>query len=69
MAAPDFTNARWQKSTRSNGKQDCVEVAWNGPEVGTRDSKMGDHAPIAAYSRVAWASFLAVVKQGNADLH
>lgn len=68
MSASSFDNAVWRKSSRSNGNGNCVEVAWSDHLVGARDSKQGADGPIAVYSRGAWASFLDVVKRGDAEL-
>jgi hypothetical protein len=39
MPAPDWTNARWRKSSHSSDSNICVEIALAGPVVGLRDSK------------------------------
>jgi hypothetical protein len=68
MSAPDFTGACWRKSSRSNGEANCVEIAWSGPAVGARDSKLGEGSPILAFSQPAWASFVTTVKSGESEL-
>ncbi len=65
MPAPDFTSARWRKSTRSNGAQACVEVASARGTAGVRDSKRGDRGPVLAFSRDQWVSFVAALKTGR----
>ncbi|MGH3872775.1 MAG: DUF397 domain-containing protein [Pseudonocardiaceae bacterium] len=39
MPAPDRSDARWHKSSRSTDKANCVEVAVTGGAVAVRDSK------------------------------
>ncbi|MER8014340.1 DUF397 domain-containing protein [Streptomyces griseoluteus] len=59
MREYDLTNARWQKSSYSNGEGgDCVEVADGVPgAVPVRDSKVED-SPVLLLGASAWASFL-----------
>ena len=54
MPAPDFTSARWRKSTRSNAANACVEVASAQDMVGVRDTKEQGRGPILAFSRDHW---------------
>jgi Domain of unknown function (DUF397) len=50
----------WHKSSYSNGAQNgCVEVGTAPGLVGVQDSKLGEASPILAFSRRAWAAFLA----------
>ena len=66
MSAPDFTSSRWRKSSRSNGAQMCIEVAWDQDITGTgvRDSKQPG-GPTLIMSRYAWTSFINSVKVTN----
>lgn len=59
MREYDLTNARWHKSSYSNGEGgSCVEVAANFPGVvPVRDSKVTDGA-IVIIGDSAWAGFL-----------
>jgi hypothetical protein len=58
MAQPDFTGARWTKSSRSNqGGTDCVELATAGGWVGVRDSKLGTASPVLAFTPAAMKAF------------
>jgi uncharacterized protein DUF397 len=53
----DFSAANWRKSSRSSDVANCVEVAFDGPAVGVRDSK--NTGPLLAFGRRQWAAFLA----------
>ncbi|MFJ4004407.1 DUF397 domain-containing protein [Streptomyces sp. NPDC090023] len=60
MREHDLTNARWHKSTYSNGEGgDCVEVA---DGVLVRDSKVADGA-VLLLGDSAWADFLDAVRR------
>ncbi|WP_370467039.1 DUF397 domain-containing protein [Actinocatenispora comari] len=61
MATPDLTNARWRKSTRSTNNGNCVEVAFFGDAVATRDSK-DPAGPALVVTPSAWTAFLASVR-------
>ena len=69
MPAPDFTSARWRKSTRSNAANACVEVASTQDVVGVRDTKEQGRGPILAFSRDHWTLFLKNLKHGSLDVH
>ncbi|MFI8346369.1 DUF397 domain-containing protein [Streptomyces sp. NPDC085596] len=59
----DLTNARWHKSSYSNGDGgNCVEVAANLPGVvPVRDSKV-KYGPVLLLSDTAWANFIDAVR-------
>ncbi|SDJ88429.1 protein of unknown function [Actinopolyspora lacussalsi subsp. righensis] len=64
MSTVDVSNDGWRKSSRSgnNGAGgNCVEVAFAGPAVAVRDSKVPDGA-VLAFDQRAWASFLASLR-------
>jgi hypothetical protein len=67
MAAPDFTSARWRKSTYSNEANACVEVASTPSTTGVRDSKHRGHGPILVFNRELWSGFLDKLKSGDLD--
>lgn len=53
---------QWRKSSYSNGTGgECVEVAEFSVNIGVRDSKTPEGAPIAV-SRTAWAGFVTAVR-------
>ncbi|MFC9154918.1 DUF397 domain-containing protein [Streptomyces bauhiniae] len=55
MREHDLSNARWRKSTYSNGEGgNCVEVA---DGILVRDSKVED-SPVLLLTPAAWADFL-----------
>ncbi|WP_019852635.1 DUF397 domain-containing protein [Actinopolyspora mortivallis] len=62
MTAPDFSQARWRKSTRSNGSGACVDVGIAPSAAGVRDTKLGEDSPILAFTRSQWSSFLTTIK-------
>ncbi|MGA5649422.1 DUF397 domain-containing protein [Streptomyces seoulensis] len=59
MREYDLTNARWHKSSYSNGEGgDCVEVGAHFPGVvPVRDSKVADGA-VLIIGASAWAHFI-----------
>ncbi|MEV5540382.1 DUF397 domain-containing protein [Saccharopolyspora shandongensis] len=67
MAAPDFTSARWRKSTYSNEANACVEVASATNMTGVRDSKQRGRGPILAFDQELWRSFVGKLKAGGFD--
>ncbi|MFF7436809.1 DUF397 domain-containing protein [Streptomyces sp. NPDC008122] len=63
MHAYDLSNARWRKSSYSDGDGgNCVEVLDNVPGVvPVRDSKVTD-GPVLVVPATAWTAFVAGVK-------
>ncbi|WP_433680253.1 DUF397 domain-containing protein [Nocardia sp. CA-119907] len=61
----DLSGARWFKSTRSGGSQDCVEVAFlDDGRVGVRDSK-NPTGPALVFTPGEWDAFTAGVADGE----
>ncbi|MER6448927.1 DUF397 domain-containing protein [Streptomyces venezuelae] len=59
-------SARWRRSSRSTGMNNCVEAAaLNGGLLAVRDSKRTD-GPAVLFTGPAWTGFLASVR---ADVH
>lgn len=56
MTGADRTGMRWRKSTRSS-EEHCVEVAFAGQAVLTRDSKRPADA-VLEFSADDWSAFL-----------
>lgn len=61
MSATNIPNAQWRKSSRSNGAQNCVEVANLHRQQAVRDSK-NPAGPTLAFSRAAFSALLDDVK-------
>ncbi|MFJ3660873.1 DUF397 domain-containing protein [Streptomyces sp. NPDC090119] len=60
MREHDLTNARWHKSSHSNGEGgNCIEVA---DGVLVRDSKVED-SPVLRLGDSAWADFLDAIRR------
>ncbi|MGR4849746.1 DUF397 domain-containing protein [Streptomyces sp. LARHCF252] len=59
MHSYDLSNARWRKSSYSNGDGgNCVEVADGVPgAVPVRDSKLAE-SPVVLVEAAAWAEFI-----------
>ncbi|MEU1982819.1 DUF397 domain-containing protein [Nocardia sp. NPDC019395] len=61
----DLTGAKWFKSSKSGGNQDCVEAAHLGEGfVGVRDSK-NPTGPALVFTPGEWDAFLAGAKDGE----
>ncbi|MCX4720984.1 DUF397 domain-containing protein [Streptomyces virginiae] len=59
-------SARWRRSSRSTGMNNCVEAAvLDGGLLAVRDSKRTD-GPAVLFTGSAWTGFLASVR---ADVH
>ncbi|MFS7872979.1 DUF397 domain-containing protein [Streptomyces asiaticus] len=57
-----MTTFVFRKSSYSNGKEECVEVATNVPDVvAIRDSKNPD-GPMLRFTSAEWAAFHAMIK-------
>lgn len=68
MPAPDFSQATWRKSTRSNGGgAACVMVGQLATVTGVADSKLGDASPILPIGKAAWSAFVNGIKDGSFD--
>ncbi|WP_406281649.1 DUF397 domain-containing protein [Nocardia sp. NBC_00881] len=61
----DLSGARWFKSSRSQGGEACVEIAWlDAGQVGVRDSK-NPSGPALVFAPAEWDFFAAGVKGGE----
>jgi hypothetical protein len=68
MNAIDLSAAVWQKSRRSNGQANCVEVASNIPDiVAVRDSK-NPNGPVLVFTAREWGTFTGRVRDGEFEL-
>jgi hypothetical protein len=64
---PDFTNAKWRKSSTSDSGG-CVEVAYVNGVIGVRDTKHHGEGPILTFNEREWTAFLAGVGSGEFTL-
>jgi len=64
---PDFTTARWRKSTWS-GDGGCVEVAHADGWIGVRDTKDAGAGPVLTFTKREWQAFLAGIGAGEFGL-
>jgi hypothetical protein len=62
MSTPDFTHARWIKSSRSEQSGNCVELAAVNGIIGVRDSKLADASPILTFAPDRLRAFLDAVR-------
>ncbi|HEX5496038.1 MAG TPA: DUF397 domain-containing protein [Mycobacteriales bacterium] len=68
MTPPDWSRARWRKSTYSGNDNGCVEFAeLGGGRVGVRDTKDRGHGPVLVFGGPAWTAFVHAVKAGDVD--
>ncbi|MYV99098.1 DUF397 domain-containing protein [Streptomyces sp. SID3343] len=57
------TTHEWVTSSYSNNGANCIETRRAAaPEIGVRDSKLGEASPVQTFGRDAWTAFLAAVK-------
>lgn len=63
-----YTFEKWQKSSRSGGTDNCVEVAWMPGHVGVRDSK-DPTGPVLNVETDVWKAFVSAVRGGQFDLN
>ncbi len=64
--APDFTRARWRKSSHSYSGNDCVEVAQAGTTYAVRDSKNAGGGHLT-FSTADWGTFISGIKNDTRD--
>ncbi|MCP2166864.1 protein of unknown function (DUF397) [Goodfellowiella coeruleoviolacea] len=66
MQTPDMSRAIWVKSSRSNAKGSCVELAQLAEVAGVRDSK-NPTGPALTFGKAELTRFLGAVKAGRLD--
>ncbi|WP_277955461.1 DUF397 domain-containing protein [Saccharopolyspora soli] len=64
--ATELSRLSWHKSSRSSMQANCVEVAFDGQAVATRDSK-DPHGGKLAFSAASWTSFIECLRAGRFD--
>lgn len=64
MITPDLTGARWRTSSRSEGGQNCVEVARSSTWAAVRDTKNREAATLTV-GAATFDAFLATIKAGR----
>lgn len=64
----DLSRAAWRKSSHSGANGDCVEVAANLPRVVAVRDSTDRGGPALAFTRDAWAAFIAGVKDRKFDV-
>ncbi|WP_017975231.1 DUF397 domain-containing protein [Actinopolyspora halophila] len=62
----DLTGVTWRKSSRSQGADNCVEVAVTTDVVGVRDTKDRAAGHFTTTGR-QWSAFLAAMKTSRFD--
>ncbi|MEU7983264.1 DUF397 domain-containing protein [Streptosporangium canum] len=66
MQQPDFSDARWRKSSFSADGPSCVEVAFVDDAVAVRDTKDRDGGTLV-FPRDEWTAFIGGIKSGGLD--
>jgi hypothetical protein len=64
---PDFSKARWRKSSVSDSGG-CVEVAYADGWIGVRDTKHGGASPVLTFTEREWTAFAVGVELGEFTL-
>jgi hypothetical protein len=67
VPSPALADAKWRKSSRSQGAQSCVEVAKLSELAVVRDSK-APTGPALLFKAPQWSSFMTAVKRGQREL-
>ncbi|ETA00300.1 hypothetical protein CcI6DRAFT_04304 [Frankia sp. CcI6] len=66
MNSHDLSGAVWRKSSYSNAKGECVEVAFlDGGLVALRDSKNHGTGPALVFTSAEWSAFVRGVTDGE----
>jgi len=65
MSKPDFTSARWIKSSRSEPSNACVQLAVVDDVIGVRDSKLDTTNPVLTFTRAEFTAWLEGAKAGE----
>jgi len=66
VLAPDVPGTVWRKSSRSNGAQNCVEIAHVSATTAVRDSK-NPTGPVLTFSPDVFGAFLSSAQRGRLD--
>jgi hypothetical protein len=62
----ELADARWFKSSRSNGQSSCVEVAFlDGSRVAVRDTKDRGTGPVLVFTAAEWDAFVGGAADGE----
>lgn len=67
MLASELPGARWRKSSRTNGAQNCVEIAHVQDAVAVRDSKQPAGGALLLTGD-AWDQFREIAKGYDGDV-
>jgi hypothetical protein len=61
-----LAGAKWKKSSKSGGAQQCVEIAWSSDLAAIRDTKDRDGG-VLAFEQAAFGAFIGAIKAKAAD--
>ncbi|WP_250284627.1 DUF397 domain-containing protein [Frankia sp. CiP1_Cm_nod2] len=62
----DLSGAAWRKSSYSNARGECVEVAFlDGGLIALRDSKDNGTGPVLFFTGAEWSAFVHGVTDGE----